>query len=307
MPSSYTSSLRLEQMADGENRSTWGQKTDNNLALIDAAIAGVTTIDVTGLTSVTLTAGTATADQSRAAALVIIGIPGSGCTVTWPAATKLVLILNQVTRGTITLAQAGSANTLTLPATAGGYFSFNNGPQPIGGGQLYANAVALAAQAVQGTQAARLDQVTSAITTAVAPFPGQISGLNSSVAANAGAISTEATNRYNNDQLIINSLPSYLSAFSNIGNGYSNIRIPTQGGGSLHVAMGFGIGASNGGTISYGVSFSVVYYLGVTDYSSGGNLVGGWAIDGNSFRPWIHDRAGNAISASINFIAIGTP
>ena len=46
MASSYSSDLKLELQATGENASTWGDKTNNNLNLIQQAIAGYEAIDV---------------------------------------------------------------------------------------------------------------------------------------------------------------------------------------------------------------------------------------------------------------------
>ena len=46
MASSYSSDLKLELQATGENASTWGDKTNNNLNLIQQAIAGYESIDV---------------------------------------------------------------------------------------------------------------------------------------------------------------------------------------------------------------------------------------------------------------------
>ena len=46
MASSYSSDLKLELQATGENASTWGDKTNNNLNLIQQAISGFQSIDV---------------------------------------------------------------------------------------------------------------------------------------------------------------------------------------------------------------------------------------------------------------------
>ena len=40
MTSSYSSDLKLELMVTGENAGTWGDNTNNNLNLIQQAIAG---------------------------------------------------------------------------------------------------------------------------------------------------------------------------------------------------------------------------------------------------------------------------
>jgi hypothetical protein len=51
MPSSYASNTKLELMAAGENSGTWGNITNANLSVIDAAIFGFTTISPAGASS----------------------------------------------------------------------------------------------------------------------------------------------------------------------------------------------------------------------------------------------------------------
>ena len=46
MASTYSSDLKIELMATGENAGTWGTKTNTNLNLVQQAIAGYQAIDV---------------------------------------------------------------------------------------------------------------------------------------------------------------------------------------------------------------------------------------------------------------------
>ena len=46
MASTFTTRLRLEKQATGENANTWGDKTNTNLNLVQQAIAGFQAIDV---------------------------------------------------------------------------------------------------------------------------------------------------------------------------------------------------------------------------------------------------------------------
>ena len=45
MASTYSSDLKLELMATGENAGTWGTKTNTNLNLVQQAIAGYQAIE----------------------------------------------------------------------------------------------------------------------------------------------------------------------------------------------------------------------------------------------------------------------
>ena len=46
MPSTFSTDLKLELMATGENAGTWGTKTNTNLNLVQQSIAGFQEIDV---------------------------------------------------------------------------------------------------------------------------------------------------------------------------------------------------------------------------------------------------------------------
>ena len=125
MPSTYTPSLRLEQMADGEQNDTWGDTIDRQLQLIDLAIAGITTIATTGGT-VGLTAINGLDDQSRRAILQLTGNLASNLVVQFPpGASKLITIRNLLTDNgfTLTLQVYGSAGYApVLAGNVGGLF-----------------------------------------------------------------------------------------------------------------------------------------------------------------------------------------
>ena len=46
MPSTFSSDLKIELMATGENSGTWGTKTNTNLNLVQQAVVGYEEIDV---------------------------------------------------------------------------------------------------------------------------------------------------------------------------------------------------------------------------------------------------------------------
>ena len=49
MSSTYTSRIKLELQADGENANTWGQRLNSNvIQLVDDAVAAYTTISLAG-------------------------------------------------------------------------------------------------------------------------------------------------------------------------------------------------------------------------------------------------------------------
>ena len=98
MPSTYSPSLRIELIGEGEQDGIWGQTTNNNLgALIEQAIAGVTTVDVTA-GNVTLTSFNGTVDQARSAILVVNGSNVVAREVTIPNEPKTYIVTNNTSQ-----------------------------------------------------------------------------------------------------------------------------------------------------------------------------------------------------------------
>lgn len=94
MPSTYDPLLRLELQATGENATTWGAKTNNNLELIAAAVAGATTLTLSSV-DVSLTEANGASDQARSGILVLTGTLLNNVNVVVPAQTKTYAVLRQ--------------------------------------------------------------------------------------------------------------------------------------------------------------------------------------------------------------------
>jgi hypothetical protein len=93
MPSTYSPSLKIELIGNGEQSGTWGQTTNNNMGtLIEQAIAGVEPITLTG--NKTLTSFNGLSDEARNAVLVFNGSLAAPANVTAPAAQKTYIITN---------------------------------------------------------------------------------------------------------------------------------------------------------------------------------------------------------------------
>jgi hypothetical protein len=122
MPSSFTTPLRLEMMASGEDSETWGGKNNTNLQLLEAAIAGRATIAHPDTANYTLTANNGSADEARSMFLNVTGTLTAARNVLCPAATKLYLVQNATSGGfDVTLKTSGgtgiavaSGNTMLL-------------------------------------------------------------------------------------------------------------------------------------------------------------------------------------------------
>src|SRR5210317_1433716 len=84
MASSYSTDLKLELMLTGENAGTWGDKTNDNLNLIQQAIAGFESIALSDGGTVTLAMTDAALSNARNMVLKFTGTLTSASTVTIP-------------------------------------------------------------------------------------------------------------------------------------------------------------------------------------------------------------------------------
>jgi len=106
MPSTYSTSLGLELIGNGEQAGTWGTTTNNNLGtLLEAAIAGVEPITLTG-GDYTLTDYNGLPDQARSAVLVFGGLLAAPCNVIAPAVDKVYIVRN-FSNATVTVKTSG--------------------------------------------------------------------------------------------------------------------------------------------------------------------------------------------------------
>ena len=118
MASSYSSDLKLELQATGENASTWGDKTNNNLNLIQQAIAGYEAIDVAS-SDVALVMTDASVSNARNMILKFTGTLAANRTVTVPNSIEKFYILQDAT--------THGGNTLTFKTASGTGFTLDEG------------------------------------------------------------------------------------------------------------------------------------------------------------------------------------
>jgi hypothetical protein len=106
MPSTYSTSLGLELIGNGEQAGTWGTTTNTNLGtLLEQAIAGVESITLVG-GDYTLTDYNGLPDQARNAVLVFGGLLAAPCNVIAPAVEKVYIVRN-FSNATVTVKTSG--------------------------------------------------------------------------------------------------------------------------------------------------------------------------------------------------------
>jgi hypothetical protein len=114
MPSTFTPSLKIELIGNGEQPTTWGSTTNNNMGtLIEQSIAGVQPITLTGNTVLSNFNGIS--DQARNAVLVFNGALSNTANVVAPSVEKTYIVSNRA-----------GANVVIKTATGVGVSVSNN-------------------------------------------------------------------------------------------------------------------------------------------------------------------------------------
>ena len=113
MASTYTSRIRLEKQADGENPNSWGLILNQNVIdLVDEAVAGYEVVSVSSV-GVVLTSQDGSSDQARKAGFKIQGTLTADVTISFPAQEKTYFVHNGTTGNYNVLLKAGAGTAVT--------------------------------------------------------------------------------------------------------------------------------------------------------------------------------------------------
>lgn len=114
MPSTYSPSLRLELIGNGEQAGNWGNTNNINLGtLLEQAIAGVENVAISG-TSYTLTMGNGVSDQARNVVIVLTGTLTANCNVIVPSVDKTYTFRNATTGGFSVVIKTAAGSGVTI-------------------------------------------------------------------------------------------------------------------------------------------------------------------------------------------------
>lgn len=117
MTTSYTSLLGLALPVTGELQGTWGDVVNQQITeLLDAAVAGATTISVDA--DITLSTTTGAANQARQAILLWTASGSATRYITAPAQSKAYIVINK-TGGTQSIVIRGAGPTTGVTVAAG--------------------------------------------------------------------------------------------------------------------------------------------------------------------------------------------
>jgi len=114
MASTYSTSLKLELIGNGDQSGTWGTTTNTNLGtLLEQAITGVQAITMANA-DYTLTNLNGASDEARNAVLVIGGTNSAIRNVIAPAVEKLYVIKNSTVGGYAIVIKTSASTGVTV-------------------------------------------------------------------------------------------------------------------------------------------------------------------------------------------------
>ena len=116
MASTYSTILRIELIADGEQDSSWGATLRTQLGTImEAAIAGRSAVTHDDTAAYTLTTNNGSADEARRAILNIGGALTAARNTVCPTQSKLYVVKNATTGGFATTLKTSAGTGISIP------------------------------------------------------------------------------------------------------------------------------------------------------------------------------------------------
>jgi len=115
MASSYTTSLKIQEIGNGEQSGIWGSTTNTNWSLMEQAVAGVQTITMSNA-NYTLTNLNGVLDEARNMVLVVQGTNSGIYQVIAPLnQSKFYVVSNQTSGGYAITIGAASGSVVSIP------------------------------------------------------------------------------------------------------------------------------------------------------------------------------------------------
>ena len=115
MASSYTTSLKIQEIGNGDQSGSWGTSTNTNWTLIEQAVAGVQTITMSN-TNYTLTNLNGVLDEARNMVLIVQGTNSSVYQVIAPInQPKMYVVYNNTSGGYAITIGASTGAVVTIP------------------------------------------------------------------------------------------------------------------------------------------------------------------------------------------------
>jgi hypothetical protein len=194
MASTYSPSLRLELIGDGDQSGIWGQTTNNNLgALLEQAVSGVITITMTDA-NYTMSNFNGVVDEARNQVLIVTGTLTATRNLIAPLVEKTYVVQNNTT-GSQSIQLIGSSGLgVTIPNGIAAYVYsdgtnfYNAISGSVGNYRVNGNLTVTGTAAITG---ATTLSSTLAVTGATSLSTGSISGVMTALTATAGTNTTQ--------------------------------------------------------------------------------------------------------------------
>lgn len=114
MPSTYSPSLGIQLIPNGDQSGTWGTTTNTNWDLVDEAVAGVVLITMTN-TNYTLSSLDGISDEARNMVIVATGSLSSTYQIVAPLVSKIYIVANNTSGGQSITVGGSSGAVVTIP------------------------------------------------------------------------------------------------------------------------------------------------------------------------------------------------
>jgi len=115
MASTFSPSLRIELIGNGDQSGTWGTTTNNNLGtIIEQAVTGVQSIAMVN-TNYTLSNFNGVSDEARNAVLVVTGSNSAVRQIICPLVNKTYIVTNNTTGGFAITIGGATGSTVSIP------------------------------------------------------------------------------------------------------------------------------------------------------------------------------------------------
>lgn len=285
MASTFSPSLRIELIGDGDQSGTWGQTTNNNLGtLIEQAISGVVTITMLDA-NYTLSNFNGVSDEARNQVIVATGTNTNVRDIIAPLVEKTYIVKNSTTGGYGIRIIGSSGTGVTIPngVTASVYCDGTNFYSTLSGtvgnftvnGNLAATGTANITGALSGSTATFSGAISSVSPTftGVPTVPTAAPGTNTTQAASTafvtnavttatGSLGTMSTQNANNVAITGGTITGITDlAVADGGTGTSSFTANS-------VVLGNGTSALSGNMVAPGASGNVLTSNGSTWQSS---------------------------------------
>ena len=207
----YSQSLKLTLLANGEGAGTWGQTTNTNLGtLLEQAITGVQS-SVMSDANYTLSNTNGASDEARNAVLVVTGTNAAVRDIIAPLVNKQYLVVNNTTGGFAINIRAATGFSVSIPNGSSVFVycdgtnfysaqqNYTTGNFTVGGNLAVVGNTNAVAATFTGNVAALNISTANVTATGAGAFTGNVSAANFSTAgfANAANVVASGNSQFN--------------------------------------------------------------------------------------------------------------